>query len=176
MTSQNRNPAAIIDRLERFIETFPAIVSAFHPDDIAWKPDSESWSVLEIVCHMADEEAEDFPVRVFLTLNDPSLDWPPIDPEGWAISRDYLAQDHQTELSRWITLRKQNIKALRALKNPDWSSTKTHYQFGPMVAIDLLAAWSAHDALHLRQLAKRLHQLASRDAGHDSTTRYAGDW
>lgn len=176
MPAQNPKPAGIIDRLERFTETFPAIVAAFHPDDIAWKPDPESWSVLEIVCHMADEEAEDFPTRVFLTLQDPSLDWPPIDPEGWAISRGYLAQDLQTQLARWTTLRTQSIKALRALENPDWSSTKQHNQFGPMVAIDLLGAWSAHDALHLRQLAKRLHQLASRDAGPDSTTRYAGDW
>ena len=173
---QKPNPAALIDRLERFIETFPAVIASFNPDDIPYKPDPSSWSVLEIVCHMADEEAEDFPTRVFLTLQDPSIDWPPIDPEGWAISRDYASQDLQSQLTRWTTLRKHSIQQLRALKDPDWSHTKHHNHFGPMIAIDLLAAWSAHDALHLRQLAKRLHQLAPRDAGPNSTTKYAGDW
>ena len=64
---------------------------------------------------------------------------------------------------------------LHALKDPDWSRFKEHPRFGPMIAGDLLAAWCAHDALHLRQLARRLHQLAQRDAA-GGTIRYAGDW
>jgi hypothetical protein len=33
----------------------------------------------------------------------------------------------------------------------------------------------AHDYLHLRQIAKRMYQMAGRDAGEYST-RYAGEW
>jgi hypothetical protein len=36
---------------------------------------------------------------------------------------------------------------------------------GPIRAGDLLAAWAAHDAAHLRQIASRLIDLAKRDAG-----------
>ena len=43
------------------------------------------------------------------------------------------------------------------------------------IAGDLLAAWSAHDALHLRQISKRLYQIAQRDAGSYSV-QYAGEW
>ena len=44
-----------------------------------------------------------------------------------------------------------------------------------MRAGDLLASWCAHDALHLRQVAKRLHQLTDAQAG-DFEVGYAGDW
>ncbi len=166
----------LIGRLARFSHALPAVVRCFSSTDVVWKPDAASWSALEIVCHLADEEAEDFPTRVFLTLEDPAMDWPGIDPEGWAASRGYQSRDLKAELARFVDLRAQNIEKLGSLENPDWSSTKVHPEFGDMVASDLLAAWCAHDALHLRQLAKRLHQLANRDAGTDSTTRYAGTW
>lgn len=167
---------ALIGRLARFGHALPAVVRCFSSNDVLWRPDPKSWSVLEIVCHLADEEVEDFPTRVFLTLEDPAKDWPGIDPQGWAVSRDYQSRDLKGELARFVDLRSQNIEQLVALKNPDWSSTKEHPRFGPMVASDLLAAWCAHDALHLRQISKRLFQLAIRDGGDDSTTEYAGTW
>ncbi len=176
MPKETVNPGALINRLELFTTTFPALVCAFNPEDIKWKPDKESWSVLEIVCHMTDEEQEDFSLRVFSTLCNPDATWPPIDPQGWVESRNYASQDLDTQLDRWTQLRTDNINQLRSLTNPNWSNTMQHPHFGPMSAIGLLAAWSAHDALHLRQLARRLHQLAFRDANSDPTTRYAGDW
>jgi len=166
----------LIDRLARFGHTLPAVVHCFSGSDILWRPDSVSWSVLEIVCHLADEEVEDFPRRVMLTLEDPSLDWPGIDPVGWAISRDYQGRDMKAQLARFVELRAKNVEQLIELTDPNWSSTKDHPNFGPMVASDLLAAWCAHDALHLRQLSRRLFQLANRDGGEGSTTEYAGTW
>lgn len=170
------NPDALIDHLARFAHTLPAITRNFAPADTTWQPRDHSWSVLQIISHLADEESEDFPVRVFSTLQDPSKPWPPIDPEGWAIARDYQSNDLKLEVTRFTNLRVTNIEKLSALIDPNWSNTHNHPTFGPMIASDLLAAWCAHDALHLRQLSKRLHQLAVRDAGPNSTTKYAGDW
>lgn len=176
MPPQQPNPDKLIDRIQRFAKTFPAVVRTFAPEDTKWKPDDQSWSVLEIVCHMADEEQEDFRTRVLSTLNDPEAEWPPIDPEGWAIAREYQSQDLDSQLSRWIAERDLSINQLQNLQSPDWSRAKIHPRFGPMTAIGLLAAWCAHDALHLRQLAKRMHQLAIRDANNDPTIQYAGQW
>lgn len=176
MASTQSNPDVLIDRLERFLITFPAAIVAFAPEDTTWKPDDQSWSVHDIVCHMVDEEREDFRTRVLMTLEDPTQAWPSIDPEGWPISRNYQSLDLRTQLEEWAIERVKSLKLLRALQLPDWSRIHQHQHFGQMVAIDLLAAWSAHDALHLRQISKRLYQLASRDAGPESTTRYAGDW
>ena len=46
---------------------------------------------------------------------------------------------------------------------------------GGLSAGDLLASWAAHDWLHLRQIAKRRHELTARDAGKFSIA-YAGRW
>lgn len=175
-TGSDFNSDALIGRLARFGHTLPAVVRCFSQADIVWKPDVESWSVLEIVCHLADEESEDFPVRVLMTLEDPTEEWPRIDPEGWAVSRNYQSRDLKGELARFVELRTENIEKLGALQNPDWSKFQEHPKFGNMIASDLLAAWCAHDALHLRQLSKRLYQLSNRDGGRGSTTRYAGTW
>ncbi len=165
----------LIDRLARFGHTLPAVVRCFSAADSIWQPDDGSWSVLQIVCHMADEEAEDFRARVFSTLEDPAKAWVPIDPEGVAIERDYQRKDLKTELNRFVEARAQSIELLNGLGDPDWSLAHEHPKLGAMVASDLLAAWCAHDAMHLRQLAKRLCQLAQRDAC-GGTIRYAGDW
>jgi hypothetical protein len=57
----------------------------------------------------------------------------------------------------------------------DWSVAYQHPKVGPIRAGDLLTGWAAHDALHLRQISKRLFQLAERD-GAGFTSRYAGEW
>jgi hypothetical protein len=64
---------------------------------------------------------------------------------------------------------------LRSLKNPDWSRTYRDPEVGPIRPGDILGSWAAHDSLHLRQISKRMYQLAARDAGEYST-RYAGEW
>ena len=46
-----------------------------------WKPAEDEWSILEVVNHLAEEETDDFRVRLGQLLEDPRKAWPPIDPE-----------------------------------------------------------------------------------------------
>ncbi len=46
-----------------------------------WKPDPASWSILEVVNHLLDEEKEDFRARLNLALYQPDEPWPGIDPK-----------------------------------------------------------------------------------------------
>jgi hypothetical protein len=78
-------------------------------------------------------------------------------------------------VTRFTKLREQSLAWLRSLDQPDWNQAYQHRQFGPFLAGDLLAAWVAHDSLHLRQIAKRFFELTARDAGEYSI-RYAGQW
>ncbi|RMH30114.1 MAG: DinB family protein [Planctomycetota bacterium] len=167
--------AGLIDRLERGAAAVRATALVCSPDDARWKPDEDSWSVLEIVCHLVDEEAEDFPLRLRSLLEAPAREWAPIDPSGWAVQRNYLEQDFAERVDRFVAARAASVAWLRSLPAPDWGAAKTHATLGPMRAGDLLGAWAAHDALHLRQIAKRLHQLAYRDA-RPFEIGYAGTW
>ena len=169
------NANALIDSLAGFAEILPAAVKGVSPSDARWKPDDGAWSILEIVTHIADEETADFRCRLEHTLRDPSADWPPIDPEAWAVERRYNEGDLGETLARFIIERQASVKWLHELGDADWSTTRTHPKLGSMRAGDLLAAWAAHDVLHLRQIAKRRFQIIERDAGGYATA-YAGSW
>ena len=168
------NNQSLIDSLQRFADILPAVVNGISVEDARWKPADGVWSILEIVTHMADEEVEDFPARLRSTLTDPTQQWNPIDPEGWAVARRYNDGDLSEQVQRFVSLRGESINWLRGLSDPKRSNTFAHPK-GDISAGDLLASWAAHDALHLRQIAKRLFQMTQRDAGGYSTA-YAGSW
>lgn len=169
------DPARLIGRLERFEPVLPGVVQVFSSEDARWKPDESSWSILEIVCHLVDEEVEDFRTRVLSTLEDPARPWPAIDPQGWAERRGYQSQNLHAKVIEFVELRGESITLLREVTSPDWSRVYKHPIIGDISAADMLSNWCAHDALHLRQISRRLHQLAQRDSGGASLD-YAGTW
>ena len=165
----------MIASLKSFGETLPQLVSNVSAEKAKWKPPSQNWSILEIVCHLVDEEVEDFRRRVQMTLEDPSQEWASINPEIWAVERKYNEQNLQEKVQAFVAERTKSIDWLEGLSGADWNKAYQHKHFGPMRAGDLLVAWTAHDQLHVRQIAKRKFELVRRDAG-DYVADYAGDW
>jgi len=165
---------ALIARLQVLPAVLPGLLTGLSAADARIKPPSGAWSILEIVNHLVDEEIEDFRQRLELTLRDPALPWPKNNPEAWATDRRYNEQDLAASVQRFLTERHKSLAWLRSLKTPDWSKAHQHPQ-GALTAGDLLASWTAHDQLHIRQLAKRLYELTTRDAKPHSTD-YAGPW
>ena len=164
----------MIDRMDAFPGALAALLAVVN-DDAHWNPPHGGWSIVEIINHLVDEESEDFRTRVRMTLEDPSQSWPPIDPEGAAIKRRYNDRELGASLDRFASARAESLVWLRSLREPDWTKTHTHPKWGEFRAGDIFASWCAHDALHLRQIARRLYELAQRDgAGYE--TAYAGDW
>jgi hypothetical protein len=80
---------AIVASLVANARVIAAQVSGVSDAQARWKPEPGKWSILEVVTHLADEEVEDFRSRVGSTLSDPQVEWPAIDPEGWAVRRRY---------------------------------------------------------------------------------------
>lgn len=170
------NVAALIDRLERFPPVLTALVGMVTPEQARLKPASGAWSILEIVCHLGDEETDDFRARLRMTLEDPTIVWPKTDPEAAARDGRYNERDLRHELDRFIRERGESVKWLRSLAAPNWNNTVVR-SGRTMRAGDLMVSWVAHDALHIRQTAKRLYELAAADGQPEGFgTRYAGEW
>lgn len=165
----------LILRLEHFGEALAAAAMIPSLDDARWKPTPQDWSILEICCHLLDEEREDFRVRLRSTLRDPTAHWPSLELDGISERRGYVERDLRSTVASFVAERRESVAWLRTLGDPDWRKAYVHQKFGPIAAGSLLASWAAHDALHLRQIAKRLHQLAARDGGGFSIA-YAGEW
>ena len=128
-----------------------ALARGISEEQARWKPDPESWSILEVVNHLADEEELDFSVRLKTILEKSEKPWPPIDPEIRVIESQYNEQDLYESLTRYMTLRNENLEWLDSVENPDWD-TVYEAPFGEIKAGDMFVSWVIHDLIHLRQL------------------------
>jgi hypothetical protein len=155
-------------------ETIRGLVAGVSPAEARVRPAPDAWSLLEVVCHLHDEEREDFRPRLDVVLHRPEEAWTRIDPAGWVTARGYNERDLGEVLLGFLTERERSLAWLGSLSAPDW---KREYRapFGPITAGDLLASWAAHDLLHTRQLVElRRARLLDQTTGH--STQYAGDW
>ena len=89
------NPSFTISQLQQNQYVFRNLLDQCSSDVYLWRPSPDHWCLLEIICHLYDEEREDFRTRVRSVLEDPTQALPPIDPVGWVKDRNYLQQDYQ---------------------------------------------------------------------------------
>ena len=162
------------DRLSANLRVFDHFLRDVSAEQAAWRPGPDAWSMLEVVCHLYDEEREDFRMRLRSTLEDPSQPWPPIDPRGWVLARGYASREYRVMLDRFLAERAASIVWLRDLQHPALENERKLGEF-TIRAGDLLAAWLAHDFLHLRQINERHYGYAAK-AAEPYSVIYAGDW
>jgi hypothetical protein len=166
--------AQLIQELACGLDVIKTLVSGVTQAEAQSRPDDDSWSILEVICHLYDEEREDFRQRLDIILHHPDSVWPPIDPRGWVLARKYNHRDLIEMLNRFSAERTKSVEWLRSLSSPNWEAEITS-PFGSMKAGDMLAAWVAHDTLHSRQLVELRHvRVIKLTAPYD--VQYAGDW
>jgi hypothetical protein len=168
------NLAYFIERFAQNKAVFAGLLRGVSEDQVRWKPAPGSWSMLEVVNHLYDEEREDFRQRIEIVLSDPNQSWPPIDPRGWVVARAYNDRDPDQSLGNLLAERDKSLDWLGQLGSPNWDN-RHEGPNGNLAAGDLLAAWLAHDFLHTRQLA-RLHWQYVALISEPYQTTYGGPW
>jgi uncharacterized damage-inducible protein DinB len=163
-----------IQRFSNNRGVFESLLCDVSLEQARWKPTADKWSMLEVVNHLYDEEREDFRQRLQLTLADPGQSWPPINPREWVETRAYNDRDLAASLKNFLAERDSSLDWLRQLTNPNWQNSNEGPN-GRLSAGDLLAAWLAHDFLHIRQLA-RLHWQYTGELAAPYQTTYGGPW
>jgi hypothetical protein len=143
-------------------------------DAEAWRarPAPSEWAPVEIVCHLRDEEAEDFGARVRVVV-DGGERFAPIDPERWAVERRYRDDDGPRALAVFHERRAASLAFLATVTPERLVRAVTLGRADPLSGLDLLAAWVAHDHLHLTQLAATLARLWA-EQWKPLRTEYAG--
>ena len=155
-------------------EIIRALLLGITQEEARYRPDPESWSILEVVCHLYDEEREDFRPRLDGILHRPAERWKPIDPGGWVPERAYNGRELKESLAGFLAERERSLTWLKSLASPNWEAVYTDPN-GSMKAGEMFTAWAAHDNLHARQLVSlrraRIEKLAELyEVG------YAGEW
>lgn len=168
------NQRYVIRQLESNRGVFKDLLNQITEEEYLWRPATDKWCILEIVCHLLDEEHEDFRARVKITLEDPKQELVPTDPIGWVKSRHYINKGYQETLENFLAERDMSIKWLKTLTEAKWDNVLTHPKLGDMSAFQILANWLAHDYLHLRQLIRYKYQYLN--SGLKLDLGYAGNW
>lgn len=164
----------IIEQLHQNKTVFYNLLKDIKEDMFLWKQTPEKWCLLEIVCHLYDEEREDFKFRTKWVLEQPNETPPQFNPAVWVTERNYIGQDYNTMLNKFIEEREQSIKWLKSLENPKWNNSYIHSKLGKLSAKFFLTNWLAHDYLHIRQITKLKFDYLKHQSGENLD--YAGIW
>ena len=163
-----------IDQMAKQAGSIHSLTLGISDEQARWKADLQSWSILEVINHLYDEERLDFRVRLDIILHHPGQAWPPINPTGWVSEHGYNQRDLAQSVEDFLKERRKSLAWLRGLEAPDWQASVTA-PFGEMHAGDMLCAWAAHDLLHVRQLVE-LHWAYTVKAAQPYQVSYAGEW
>ena len=170
------DPIILLPTVRRELARLPALIDALltELDDETWRgrPVPTEWSPLEIVCHLRDEETDDFGARIRV-IAEGGAEFVPIDPERWARDREYEADDPRLAVMSLKQARRENLAFLALLDPMKLTHVVDQPRLGKLSGLDLVAAWVTHDRLHLTQLTATLARLgATRWSG--LRTEYAG--
>lgn len=142
----------VIDQLENNMNVFESILINKTKNEYLWRPSIEKWCLLEIICHLVDEEQADFRARVKHALEHPKDVLKPINPEGWVKEHDYIAKDYNQTLQTFLEERQASVLWLKTQTDAQWGNVINHPELGELSAELFLTNWLAHDYLHIRQI------------------------
>ena len=163
-----------IDELANNAQRICVLVENVSAEQAIWKPSPDSWSMLEVVNHLLDEEKLDFRVRLDTTLRQTGEVWSGINPPLWVTERRYNERDPNESLASFLAAREDSLNWLKTLNSPDWEAGY-EAPWGSICAGDLIASWMGHDLLHMRQLVE-LHWAYTMNDIRPYSAVYAGNW
>lgn len=164
----------IIDALENNHSIFFNLLKAQKKEAYLWRPSADHWCLLEIICHLYDEEKEDFRTRLRTTLETPGILPPAINPAGWITERKYIERNYEIMLHKFLDERTESVHWLRSLEKPQWENSYIHPSLGTVTAHHFINNWLAHDYLHIRQITRLKYNYLKFLSGE--TLDYAGNW
>jgi len=142
-------------RMERTVNDYAAVVKNVSDAQLTKRPDPKNWSAKEVVCHVRDTE-ESFMMRFLsiMAMDDPKF--LPVEPDRWAVERQYQRNDVQEALTALRTRREETLRFFRGLKPEQWERGGIHATRGRMTLKDFVELMAWHDDNHLDQLKRAL--------------------
>lgn len=116
------------------------------------------FAMVEHLCHLADLEREGYGARIERLLSETAPEWDDFDGDAVARDRNYLEQDGQAALERFVDARAVNVARLRAASGSDWQKRGTHRGTGEVTLAQLAEMMVQHDRDHAADIAALLEE------------------
>lgn len=119
------------------------------------QPDPNEWSIMQILCHLAESEVTVQRPRLkqILSAANPFLADPkpppgpnarPCSDDGWQVADQFTKE------------RRSTLQFIQSLRDEDWLRPARHSIFGPTTLLEMAHFTAQHDRLHLRQLCQTI--------------------
>jgi hypothetical protein len=123
--------------------------------ELAWKADPATWSVHEVIGHLADHEFV-FGARVRFVASQEKPALPGYD-EKLFMSRLGIDRSRTEDLfDAWVAARAGNVHLLDRLPEDAWSRTGIHSERGEVSLSQLVVTNAGHDRIHEEQIERVL--------------------
>lgn len=160
--------------LQNSTEMIRSLMAGITREESQVRPAPETWSILEVTCHLYDEEREDFREHLDFILNRQNDEYHVIDPQAWIEERRYNEQDFLEIQEKFFAERRKSLQWLHGLADANWD-IRYSSPYGSVSAGEMFSCWIAHDNLHIRQLVE-LRRARIENITRPYSLGYAGDW
>lgn len=138
----------------RVLERTPGILRGFvlqaTPEQLAWQPSPERWSIAMVMAHLAEVEIKGFQSRfqAMLATEKPLLKAY----DQTALFRTRSNFDAAAELHRFEELRAKSLAMLEEMPEGAGDRSGRHEELGELTVSELLNEFAFHDLGHIRQV------------------------
>lgn len=147
-------PEHVIPQLWGNIGALYGLLKQVKPNFWLQRPDPEEWSILQILCHLADSERNIERARIIRILEESNPFIVAPRPPGPEIP--LCDVDGMTVADRFANERKTTISLLQQLTDTQWQRPARHSIFGLTTLLEMAYFTAQHDRLHLNQLCQTI--------------------
>lgn len=142
-----------IEQYQQGYEQLLAELDGLSTEQISFKPSDTSWSIREIVIHVADTEmVHIYRMKAILAEDNPILT--AFDQNQWTAHLDYQHLDIHPYLLLFSTLRESFLPILKSLKEQDFARKGMHNQVGELTFKEIFIHSIEHVTGHLAQIRR----------------------
>ena len=134
------------------------LILGLTPKQLKWKPEPGTWSIGEIVAHLADAEiVGSWRMRLIAGASGTTVQ--PCDQDVWASLFQYGKRDAKQSLEVFRVLRENNLAMLKALPRDSWDNFGMHAERGKETITHVVRMFAGHDTNHVKQIEGIAAQL-----------------
>ncbi len=130
-------------------------IEGIGPEKMRYKPAPDSWSIHEILVHLADTEVQSH-VRMRTILADGPAIIMNHNEMAWSVVLRYSETDIKDALAIIKLVRRVNYELLSSLGNSEWQKQGTHSVRGIFSLQKCVSEYIEHIHLHISQIQRNL--------------------